>query len=201
MKKNDIAIVVLFFLFVGPGPVVFFLNKYTVTFLPIATLAAALWLIKDEIRRASFDAVLKDRQTYQWMFFALKYAIFAHAITTIAVSFVLPGHKEILSESLLGTYLVAPVYVVFLGPVLEEIVYRKILFGFLYRKLNNFWAAGIPTSLLFAAGHFSLERLPAYIAVGLIFCHTYRKSGSVMPSMLAHAGLNLIAVLVSTLRG
>lgn len=195
MKKQYIWTLLIFFLFVGPGPVVFFLNKYTVSLLPAASFIATLWLLKDEIAGANFDRLLKSRTTYRWAFEALKYAIFAHALTTL-----LFRPKMNLTESLLDQYVIMPFYVIAIGPILEEIAYRKIIFGFLHRRFN-FWVGAVVSSAIFAIGHFSPDRVLGYFAVGIIFCYVYKKSDSIVPTMMAHVTLNFVSLLVSTLRG
>jgi hypothetical protein len=91
-------------------------------------------------------------------------------------------------------------YVIVLGPIAEEIFYRKIIFGTLIKRLP-FWAAAGIASVIFGAAHLSWERFIGYAAVSVIFCYVYRKSGSLAPSILAHASINFIAILVTTLKG
>ena len=195
MKKQYIWILLIFFLFVGPGPTVFFLNNYTVALFPPASLIAVLWLLKDELVAAHLNRVPNQQGTYQWAFEALKYSIFAHAATTLMFR-----PQPNLTETLLGSYLVMPFYVVAVGPVLEEIAYRKIIFGALARRFN-FWTGALVSSAIFTLGHFSWDRALGYFAVGLIFCHVYRRCGSIVPTMMAHSALNLISLIVGTLRG
>jgi len=195
MKRNEAWILVIFFLFVGPGPIMLMLNKYTVSLAPLGSMIAILWLLKQEIKETNLEQLLKSRSTYAWAFQALKYAIFAHALTTL-----LFRPPMSITESLLDQYLVMPFYVIALGPIMEEIAYRKIIFGLLNRRFH-FWVGAIISSAIFAVAHFSIDRVLGYFAVGLIFCYVYKKSESIVPTMLAHASLNYISVLMATLRG
>ncbi|MCC2684192.1 MAG: amino terminal protease family [Paenibacillaceae bacterium] len=195
-KTRDWIILIVFFLFVGPGPAMFILNKYTISLFPLCSFVFVVWLLRKDIASASFDALLKNRATYSYAFFALKYSIFAHAITTIA----LKPPIDLPERDLLGTYVIFAFYMIVIGPIMEELAYRKVIFGFLNNKFG-FWAAAIVSSVIFAAAHFSWQRAPAYFAVGMLLCHVYRKSGSLTPAIMAHMSLNFISILVSTLRG
>jgi membrane protease YdiL (CAAX protease family) len=189
-------ILIVFFLFVGPGAAMFTLNKYTVSLFPLCSFVFVIWLLRKDIAAASFDALLKSRSTYSNAFFALKYSIFAHAITTIA----LHPPIDLPERDLLGTYLIFAFYMIVIGPIMEELAYRKVIFGFLNNKFG-FWTAAIVSSGIFATAHFSWQRAPAYFAVGMLLCYVYRKSGSLTPAIMAHMSLNFISILVSTLRG
>lgn len=87
-------------------------------------------------------------------------------------------------------------------PFLEELVFRCFLFVLFKRYLGAAWAAAI-TSFLFAVAHIepvpgwdgcvqNLLRLPIFMAMGLMFTALFHRTGSLLPSFLAHAANNLL---------
>src|SRR5699024_9185487 len=57
------------------------------------------------------------------------------------------------------------------APILEELLFRKIIFGSLYRRMNFFWAA-ILSSLAFGVIHLDLTHLLIYSCLGVVFFST-----------------------------
>jgi membrane protease YdiL (CAAX protease family) len=195
LKKEYILILIIFFIFVGPGPVVFFLNKYTVSLLPLSSCIVFLFLLRREIQNIDFNLLLRNSEMYKWAFNGLKYCIFAHAANALLI-----GNSQIITDDLIQTYLVMPFYVVVVAPIIEEIAYRKIIFGWFNNK-NLFWVGAIVSSSVFALGHFSFERIGAYFITGIALCYAYKKSGTLATSILIHGSLNFISLLVRTLKG
>ncbi|MCQ2010409.1 MAG: type II CAAX endopeptidase family protein [Sporolactobacillus sp.] len=83
-----------------------------------------------------------------------------------------------------------------IGPMLEEIVFRKILFGSLKKGIGFFFAALI-SSLIFAAGHFDFSHLLIYVVIGFFLCYAYHKTGRIWVTMFMHAAMNATVVLLS----
>jgi membrane protease YdiL (CAAX protease family) len=178
----------------GPGPVMFFINKYTISLLPMLSCIAILYLLRKEVKVIDFNTTIRDVSMYKWVFNGLKYCLFAHAICTL-----LFGNSVMPINELIQNYLIMPFYVVIIAPIVEEIVYRKIIFGGLDKRFN-FWIGAIISSAIFAIGHLSPERLLAYFITGIVLCYVYKKSNTLLTSMLIHALLNYIALFVSTIK-
>ncbi|KEQ25783.1 CPBP family intramembrane glutamic endopeptidase [Paenibacillus tyrfis] len=195
MNRRYAYILIVFYLFSGPGPILFFLNKFTVSFLPIVTLSVILCLLKNEILLINFNQIIRNIQNYSLAFNGLKYCIFSHALSTLIF-----GFSAIVTDDLINSYLIVSVNSVIIAPIVEETVYRKIIFGFL-NKQYNFWIGSIGSSFIFSIGHLNLDRFLAYFLVGMVLCFVYKKAGNLFPAMLAHASLNYISILVRTLNG
>jgi uncharacterized protein len=193
MSKKYIFILIIFFLLTGPGPSVLFLNKFTVSFFPIISLITTLFLLKDELLQYNLNHLLK-KEHFKDAWIGIQVGVYAHA----ACALLLPA-EENLTNQLLVTYAVMAVNVVFFGPIIEEIVYRKILFGFLNIKFG-FWPAAVCSSLIFALGHFSVQRVLAYFIVGMIFCYISSKNSSNVPNTYAHIALNYAALVAQTIK-
>jgi len=85
-----------------------------------------------------------------------------------------------------------------IGPILEELIFRKIIFGSLYEKYS-FWPAALVSSLLFAVVHMELEHLLLYTAMGLTFAFLYAKTGRIFVPIFAHVAMNTFVVAMQTL--
>lgn len=84
-----------------------------------------------------------------------------------------------------------------LGPILEEIVFRKILFGSLYKRMNFFFAALI-SSVVFSIAHAELEHTLLYAAMGFTFAFLYVKTKRIIVPIFAHVAMNTLVVLIQS---
>ncbi|OES45394.1 CPBP family intramembrane glutamic endopeptidase [Domibacillus iocasae] len=81
------------------------------------------------------------------------------------------------------------------GPILEEIVFRKIIFGSLYNRMPFFFAALI-SSLVFSVAHTELEHTILYAAMGFTFAFLYVKTKRIIVPIMAHVSMNTFVVLM-----
>ncbi|MDQ0351818.1 membrane protease YdiL (CAAX protease family) [Alkalibacillus filiformis] len=81
------------------------------------------------------------------------------------------------------------------APVLEEIIFRKIIFGELYKR-TNFIIAGIISALIFAAVHMDFTYILTYTAMGFAFAYLYVKTKRIIVPIIAHMAMNAIVVLI-----
>jgi membrane protease YdiL (CAAX protease family) len=93
------------------------------------------------------------------------------------------------------------------APLGEEMFFR----GFLFRKISEWlgarlkgalpWAAGaILSSLLFSlmhTGYGSVAELAVTFSVGLVLCIGVKKTGSLVPAVLAHAAFNFVSIFMA----
>lgn len=102
------------------------------------------------------------------------------------------------TEELIKIAKVTPIFIIvtsIIGPIFEEIIFRQIIFGSLYKKFN-FWIAAIVSSLIFAAVHFDFTHIIIYTAMGFVFSFLYVKTKRILVSILAHVSMNTFVVLV-----
>ncbi|MBT2738309.1 CPBP family intramembrane glutamic endopeptidase [Bacillus sp. ISL-7] len=84
-----------------------------------------------------------------------------------------------------------------IGPILEEIVFRKIIFGALHQRFNFFISALI-SSVIFAAAHMEFQHILLYSAMGFTFAFLYVKTKSIFVPIFAHVTMNTLVVLVQS---
>ncbi|MGX6994932.1 CPBP family intramembrane glutamic endopeptidase [Pediococcus acidilactici] len=85
------------------------------------------------------------------------------------------------------------------APIMEELVFRKVLFGnlstlFGTRSNLGLTIMAIISSLAFAFMH-NDSHIFLYAAIGLLFCWLYYKTGRIQTSMIAHILMNGLVVL------
>ena len=109
--------------------------------------------------------------------------------------------------------------VVLFVPLVEELVFRGAIFGGLYRlgllvlrktsekgvSPTARWTALVPAALFssvaFALLHLSPVVFPALLVLAVVLCVLYERSGSLLPTFVAHATFNSFATLLIILSG
>ena len=99
--------------------------------------------------------------------------------------------------------------VIFGAGFFEELVFRGFVFNslrerfrgekamlfFKNRHLADYAAVSL-SALIFAVVHMTPTAIPGIFVLGFVLGELYRRTGSLIPSMLMHAGNNFIAVLI-----
>lgn len=83
------------------------------------------------------------------------------------------------------------------GPILEELIFRKIIFGSLYKRFNFFISALI-SSIIFGLAHFELVHILLYSAMGFTFAFLYVRTNRIIVPMFAHIAMNTLVVIVQS---
>ena len=102
------------------------------------------------------------------------------------------------TEQIVGLIKTAPLIIFvtsIIGPILEEIVFRKVIFGSLYKRLNFFFA-GLISSLIFSIAHGEPEHLILYGAMGFTFAFLYVKTKRILVPIFTHVAMNTIVVVI-----
>lgn len=81
-----------------------------------------------------------------------------------------------------------------IGPILEEIIFRKIIFGTLYKKFNLVISSLI-SSVIFGLAHFEMEHILLYSAMGFSFAFLYVKTKRIIVPIFAHVAMNTLVVI------
>jgi hypothetical protein len=110
--------------------------------------------------------------------------------------------------------------VVLFGPAVEELVFRGAIFNGLYRlgvlvstrsvgtehskrPLSKaiFISSALASSVLFALLHLEPVLLPVLLILAITLCALFQRTGSLLPSFVAHATFNSVATVLIILRG
>ena len=84
---------------------------------------------------------------------------------------------------------------VVLAPLFEELAFRGLLFGTLRRRFNWGTSAGLSAGVFAIAHGYGVLGFISVFWSGLLWAWIYEKTGSLLPSMLAHAANNLFVCL------
>ncbi|WP_277585077.1 CPBP family intramembrane glutamic endopeptidase [Psychrobacillus antarcticus] len=85
--------------------------------------------------------------------------------------------------------------IVIFAPILEELIFRRIIFGTLLPKTNFFVAASV-SAIAFGIIHFDFTHILIYAVSGFIFSYIYYKTKRIIASIISHMLLNGFVVLV-----
>ena len=86
----------------------------------------------------------------------------------------------------------------FLSPILEECLFRGLLF-FMLRKFLPDRVSVILTAVLFALWHWNMIQILYAFPMGLLFQYLLRRDGSLVSPVCCHIGANLAAISVQAL--
>ncbi|KQL39711.1 hypothetical protein AN960_09245 [Bacillus sp. FJAT-25509] len=79
------------------------------------------------------------------------------------------------------------------APILEEIIFRRIIFKRLYNRLPFIISAGI-SSAIFSLMHGDIPFFLSYFLIGFVFCYLYKRTNSIMVPILTHMLMNSFVV-------
>lgn len=167
---------------------------------PIALVIILILLLPDIKNRHMIRGRATRSQAAGWAIlgvFMVFGAQYVAAMLEMLLFGIMPGSEN--TELIVSYAKVVPAFifiVAIIGPVLEEIVFRMIIFGALFKKWN-FWIAALLSSLIFSIVHFDFEHVLIYTAVGFTFAYLYVKTKRILVPIIAHATLNSAAVLIN----
>jgi membrane protease YdiL (CAAX protease family) len=81
------------------------------------------------------------------------------------------------------------------APVVEEFVFRGVLYRSFAAHLRPGWA-NVVQAALFSAMHMNLQAAFVLFILGLVLGTVARRSGTLLAPMILHATFNLIAALI-----
>ncbi|MCA0970429.1 CPBP family intramembrane metalloprotease [Halobacillus litoralis] len=164
----------------------------------IAT-ALMIYLLRKDMKQAEFrEENSTPGAIVLWSIAGVFLALFAQGIAAyIETTFlgIQPGSEntmglmEIARES--PFFIIVPVL---FAPITEEIIFRKIIFGSIYKR-TNFWVAVIVSALVFGAFHFDFTHMLVYFSMGVVFAFLYVKTRSIITPIVAHMAMNSFVVI------
>lgn len=85
-----------------------------------------------------------------------------------------------------------------LAPILEELVFRGILFGN-YRTVMGPWPAIVVSAVVFGAMHYNIVQFVYAFLLGIFFAYLLEKTGELWTCILAHIAANLFSLFATRL--
>jgi uncharacterized protein len=167
----------------------------------VATILILFMLRKEMSQSKSYRNDMTVEKSFVWAIAGIFLALIAQSVAAsienmLGIEMGSENTKQILKiiESFPFVMIVSSV----LGPILEEIVFRKIIFGSLHKRLNFFLSALI-SSMIFALAHFEPEHILLYSAMGFTFAFLYVKTNRIWVPIFAHVAMNTFVVLIQSI--
>lgn len=174
-------------------------SPYWIVISFILALIIVLLILKraEYNRRDDRTVPLPLGKSIGWAIGGIFLAFFAQYVAAIIES--LLGVKEVSENTqrimdLIKTFPLVVMVSSIVGPILEEIVFRKIIFGTLNKRFSFFFSAVI-SSIIFGLAHLEPVHLILYSAMGFTFAFLYYKTKRIMVSIIAHVMMNTIVVI------
>ncbi|WP_431801627.1 CPBP family intramembrane glutamic endopeptidase [Halobacillus andaensis] len=133
-----------------------------------------------------------------WSILGVFMALFAQGIAaTIETKvFGIPAGSENTMD-LMSIARESPLFIllpVVFAPITEEIIFRKVIFGQVYKR-TNFLLAVLLSSVIFGAFHFDFLHMLVYFSMGVVFAFLYVKTKSIITPIIAHMAMNSMVVI------
>ena len=91
--------------------------------------------------------------------------------------------------------------IAFMGPILEEMLFRGALQGYLQAICRIPWVAIVVSSLVFGVVHMNPAQIPFAFLLGMMFGWLYYRTGSLLPGIVGHVLNNVVATINMNLYG
>ncbi|MFD2924499.1 CPBP family intramembrane glutamic endopeptidase [Halobacillus naozhouensis] len=163
----------------------------------IATIIM-LGLLKKDMKQASLR---EDRsgpgKIVLWSILGVFLALFSQGIAALIETeiFGVPAGSEN-TMNLMEIARKSPLFIllpVVFAPITEEIIFRKVIFGSIYKR-SNFFVAVLVSALIFGAFHFDFKHMLVYFSMGVVFAFLYIKTKSIITPIIAHMAMNSFVV-------
>src|SRR5699024_108475 len=91
-------------------------------------------------------------------------------------------------------------YIVLAGPILEELIFRKLIFGEIFNMIKkptwlSFIIAVLVSSFVFSLAHSDPEHTLIYVVMGTVFSGLYVLTKRIIVPIIAHMGMNGVVVI------
>jgi uncharacterized protein len=162
-------------------------------------LVIVLLLMKPDMEKAQTRRSWLTGDIVMWSILGVFMAYFAQAIATMIESKIFG--IEIGSENTQDIMTITrtiPLFAIIpavIAPILEELIFRKIIFGSLYKR-TNFFLAALLSAFIFGIIHGEPEHILIYASMGFVFAFLYVKTESILVPIIVHMTLNSISVIV-----
>lgn len=164
----------------------------------LLTLLVVLFLLRHEMKNPLRENSASIPASIGWAVAGIFLSLVAQSIAG-SIEMALGIEQESENTQQLMTFVeYSPLVIVVIsvvGPILEEIVFRKIIFGALYKRLGFFLSALI-SSLVFAAAHMEFVHILLYASMGFTFAFLYVRTKRIWVPILAHVSMNTLVVII-----
>jgi uncharacterized protein len=164
----------------------------------ILGLVIVLFLMKPDMQMQPERDASPAGKVITWSILGIFMAYFAQALAVmieIAIFDITPGSAN--TAQIMDISRAIPLFVVvpaLIGPILEEIIFRKIIFGGFYKKMNFFLAA-LLSALIFGFIHQEPAHILIYASMGFVFAFLYVKTKRIITPIIVHMAMNSLTII------
>lgn len=175
-KRNNVVLILIGISYMA-------LSLFTENLIPFIFVIINLWYIKRTDEFYEFDLKnFKFFKALKMVFIFYLATIFISAIETIVLSnFKVELKQQDIVTNMasmpLGKFLIMIPIVIIFAPILEEFVFRWLIFEKIFKKRMGIYLGAFLSSFLFAIIHFSLNAFPIILWIGLYNCYLINKKG------------------------
>lgn len=133
-----------------------------------------------------------------WSIFGIFLALFAQGIAVMIEQQLGIKSESGNTQAILSIIKQVPLMIIvssIIGPILEEIIFRKIIFGSLYKRFN-FVISALISSVIFGLAHMEPVHLLLYSAMGFTFAFLYVQTKRILVPIFAHVTMNTLVAVI-----
>lgn len=164
----------------------------------VVALLIIMFLLKPEKDLRKHPDAASPGMVVIWSIIGIAMAMLGQGIMNVIQILVLgiePGSEN--TANIVAIARAAPIFILVvavIGPILEEIVFRKIIFGEIYKR-SNFFIGALASGLIFAVVHADFKNTLIYLTIGFVFAFVYVQSKRIIVPIIAHCTMNAVVVL------
>ncbi|WP_373895198.1 lysostaphin resistance A-like protein [Virgibacillus natechei] len=165
----------------------------------VLALVVVLLLLRPDMKTGNSRNAASISEMIGWSILGVIMAFLAQSLAGIIEVELLgidPGSEN--TQQIMNIARALPIFMIIpaiIAPVLEEIIFRKIIFGQFYAK-TNFFIAALLSALIFGIIHLDPTHLLVYASMGFVFAFLYVKTKRILVPIIVHAAMNTIVVIV-----
>ncbi|WP_164670255.1 CPBP family intramembrane glutamic endopeptidase [Virgibacillus doumboii] len=164
----------------------------------ILGLAVILLLMRPDMKTPLHRDASSAGMMVLWVVVGLFMAYFAQGIAVTIETNVFgiePGSEN--TQTIVDISRSAPIFMIvpaLIAPIMEELIFRKIIFGSIYKR-TNFFIAAILSSIIFGIIHLEPVHILIYTAMGFVFAFLYVQTKRIIVPIIVHMLMNSIVVI------
>ncbi len=166
-------------------------------------LILTLYFLKPDMKKETRTEPSNIGQIILWTIFGFFLVILAQTIAgNIEIHVFGVDIESQNTKNLINIATMTPLFIIvtaIIAPILEEIVFRKIVFGTIYKRYGNFFLAFLVSSILFGLLHMEPQHLLRYTAAGFVFAFLYAKTKNILVPILTHVSINSFVFIINFL--
>nr|WP_263312733.1 type II CAAX endopeptidase family protein [Mammaliicoccus sp. Marseille-Q6498] len=185
------------------------LLEISLTWMAVTAIISVLllWFMHSNIKNPTrLEKQTKEKWIYVifWGLAGIFIAMFGQAIASLINIYIFnqpvqSGNTQRLMKIAKESHILI-IYIVLAGPILEELIFRKLIFGEIFNMIKkpkwlSFIIAVLVSSFIFSLAHSDPEHTLIYVVMGAIFSGLYVLTKRIIVPMIAHMGMNGIVVL------